>query len=121
MVQPWGRGWVLGTGREWGARSDWFQRIMEDLVSELLPQLEEHAVREDAGDGQVARARVAHHELHPAHQRDVLGVLLREGRLPSVRRGWLSDMGAKTQCDMCVYPELEGVVVRARQVPGDQL
>ena len=55
------------------------------VVGELAPQVEEHVVREDAGDGQVARARVAHHELHAAHQRDVLGILRRESHLLSIK------------------------------------
>ena len=66
-------------------------RMMEDLVGKLLPQVEEHVVCEDAGDGQVARARVAHHELHAAHQRHVLGVLSRESHLPSTRHDGVSD------------------------------
>ena len=44
-----------------------FPRVW-DLVGELVPQVEEHRVRENAGDRHVARARVAHHELHAAHQ-----------------------------------------------------
>jgi hypothetical protein len=47
--------------------SELFLRFV-DLAGELLPQVEEHVVCEDAGDGQVMRARVAHHELHAAHQ-----------------------------------------------------
>ena len=75
-----------------GCKHDGFGcvRMMEDLVGELLPQVEEHVVCEDAGDGQVARARVAHHELHAAHQRHVLRVLSCEGHLPSTRHEFVS-------------------------------
>ncbi len=86
---------------------------MEDLVGELLPQVEEHVVREDAGDGQVVRARVTHHELYIAHQRDILHVLRRESHLPSIRREYVSGRTA-VGIISASHPELEGVVVRAR-------
>jgi hypothetical protein len=61
----------------------WFWMI-EDLVSELLPQVEEHVMGEDVGDGQVVRARFADHELHAAHQRNILCILRRQSHLSSI-------------------------------------
>jgi hypothetical protein len=69
--------------------------MIVDLVGELLAQLEEHVVCEDARDRQVVRARLAHHELHAAHERHVLGVLSRESHLPSIRHDGVNDWDSR--------------------------